>query len=144
MRFGKIILTASAAALATSVMAVGAERQPLDWQAPPRAARRANPVPADDRALAAGREVYQHQCSSCHGAGGHGDGKDAADLTPTPSDLSDGSIAQQSDGALFWKITQGRKPMPSFEKLATETQRWEVVHYIRTLAKAAPPASTQP
>ena len=143
MRVGNLIVVLCLTATGGVALEAGGESLSGGWQAPPRAARRANPVPLDDRSLADGRAVYQHQCLSCHGAGGHGDGKDAADLTPTPSDLCDGSVAQQSDGALFWKITQGRKPMPSFEKLASETQRWEVIHYIRTLSRVAP-ASTRP
>ena len=41
---------------------------------------------------------------------------------------------KHSDGALFWKITQGRPPMTSFRTLLTDDQRWQVVNYIRTLA----------
>src|SRR4051794_40297678 len=35
---------------------------------------RKNPIPADGRSLAAGREVYTANCADCHGAGGKGDG----------------------------------------------------------------------
>ena len=37
-----------------------------------------------------------------------------------------------TDGELFWKITNGRGPMPSRKHLP-ETDRWSVVHYIRSL-----------
>jgi len=109
-----------------------------DWKAPPRAARKTNPIPADDNSIATGKNVYAHQCRSCHGDTGHGDGPRADDLSPSPHDLADPLVVRQSDGALFWKITEGRRPMPSFEKLTSEEQRWHVVNYIRTLA---PPSS---
>jgi mono/diheme cytochrome c family protein len=110
------------------------------WRAPDRAAAKQNPVAADDKSIAAGRDVYLHQCRSCHGDSGHGDGPDAVDITPTPRDLADSRIVEQSDGALFWKITRGKRPMPSFEKLTSENERWEVINYVRTLA----PPSTRP
>ena len=106
-----------------------------DWQAPARAARKKNPIPADDKSIAAGKDVYAHQCRSCHGDRGKGDGPGSKDLNPKPRDLGAQNVADQSDGALFWKITEGKKPMPSFEKTMTEEQRWQVVNYIRTYAK---------
>jgi mono/diheme cytochrome c family protein len=42
----------------------------------------------------------------------------------------------QSDGAIFWKMSEGNTPMPAFQETFTEEQRWQVVHYVRTLAPA--------
>ncbi len=113
-----------------------------EWNAPARAARRKNPQPADEKSLAAGKDVYIKQCLSCHGDHGKGDGPAAANLNPRPHDLGAAKVAAQSDGALFWKITEGKAPMPSFDKLIPEDQRWAVVNYIRTFAPR--PAATQP
>jgi hypothetical protein len=43
-------------------------------------------------------------------------------------------VQSQSDGALFWKITNGNpdRGMPSFSRLP-ELQRWQLVLYIRSL-----------
>jgi len=114
-----------------------------EWKAPARAARKKNPIPADDKSSAAGRDVYVKQCLSCHGETGKGDGTAAKDLDPKPKDLSSPDVQSQSDGTLFWKITTGKKPMPTFEKLTSEDDRWNVVNYIRTLAPtpAKAPAS---
>ena len=130
------------AALAlTSLKLAADETQTTDWQAPARAARKKNPVPADDKSIAAGKEVYIHQCLSCHGTSGHGDGPASKDLNPKPHNLGAPNIAEQTDGALFWKITEGKKPMPSFEKLISEDERWEAINYVRSFA---PPATTKP
>ena len=39
-----------------------------------------------------------------------------------------------TDGELFWKITNGRGAMPAWRQLP-ETERWQIVNYIRTLKK---------
>src|SRR3954471_2326312 len=97
---------------------------------------RKNPIPADGRSLAAGREVYTANCADCHGAGGKGDGKMAKDLKKRPPDLTDPDVANASDDVLFNRISRARKPMPSFEKLLTEEQRWHVVNYVHKLSAA--------
>jgi len=127
-------------ALFVCALATADERE---WKAPLREARRRNPVTANEQSLDAGKRAYTKECLSCHGKTGKGDGPGAADLKLPPSDLSDSSLWTQSDGELFWKITEGRKPMPTFAKLLSDDQRWHVVNYIRTLApKPATQAST--
>ena len=39
--------------------------------------------------LARGRDVYQHNCESCHGAGGEGNGPGAANLHPRAANLTE-------------------------------------------------------
>ena len=105
-----------------------------DWKAPARAARKENPVPSNADSIAAGKAVYLGNCMACHGVTGKGDGPAAAACNPRPKNLSDPKIASQTDGELFWKITEGKKPMPTYEKLLNETQRWQVINYLRMLA----------
>jgi mono/diheme cytochrome c family protein len=111
------------------------------WKAPSFRARKKNPVPADIRSIAEGKKLYIQECLSCHGSSGRGDGQAAKDLDIPPGDLTSPGVAGQSDGALFWKISTGRSPMPTFEPLMTEQQRWQVVNYIRTLAATVPVTS---
>ncbi len=106
-----------------------------DWTAPPFAANKKNPVPSDAKSIAAGKKVYLANCLACHGTQGKGDGPAAAQLQKTPGDLSSDKVQKQTDGALFWKISEGRKPMPTFKKLLSENQRWQVINYVRTLAQ---------
>jgi mono/diheme cytochrome c family protein len=114
-----------------------------DWKAPARAARKQNPVPTSADSVASGKKIYTANCLACHGIAGKGDGPAAIACTPRPKDLSDPKIASQSDGELFWKITEGKKPMPAFETLLSETDRWNAVNYLRVLAPvpSTPPAS---
>jgi len=41
---------------------------------------------------------------------------------------------QQTDGAIFWKISEGNSPMPAFQEAFSDAQRWDIVNYVRTLA----------
>jgi len=103
------------------------------WTAPPSAARKKNPLSPAPEVVSAGREVYAQNCLQCHGEGGRGDGPAGRDLQPLPSDLTDNQVQQESDGALFWKTTSGRKPMPAFRSCLDDRERWEAVTYIRVL-----------
>jgi mono/diheme cytochrome c family protein len=75
----------------------------------------------------------------CHGPAGKGDGPAAATLERNgvrirPGNLSDPKMWQQSDGAIFWKISEGKTPMPAWSQTLSEKQRWQIVNYVRTLA----------
>jgi len=105
------------------------------WTAPPTAAQLKNPLPREDKILKAGRELYLDRCSDCHGDKGKGNGSGAADLEKQPTNFTDTKVHQQSDGELFWKITQGHRPMPGYGKKLTEEQRWQLVHFLRSFAK---------
>ena len=97
-----------------------------------------NPLKGQPDAIAAGKKLYGTYCAVCHGNKGKGDGIAAAGLNPKPADHTSAKVQNQTDGAIFWKITNGRAPiasMASYEKTLTETQRWQLVDFIRTLAK---------
>ncbi len=108
-----------------------------DWRAPPAAANRPNPVPVNANTIALGQKLYTANCFTCHGPNGKGDGPGGAALEKKPADLG-GRIKStgESDGELFWKISEGRAPMITWKTSLSETQRWELVNYIRaTFAK---------
>jgi mono/diheme cytochrome c family protein len=114
------------------------EEQPVSkekWTAPATEARKNNPVAVSESSLAAGQKIYAKRCMECHGKMGNGDGPDAADLGIHPAKLSDPAIRQQTDGELFWKITVGKKPMPNYRTRLSPTDRWNVINYLRTLAR---------
>ncbi len=104
-----------------------------DWKAPPTSVHRPNPVPANSNTIALGQKLYVNNCLMCHGQTGRGDGPGGAALEKKPADLGARIKAGETDGELFWKISEGRSPMASWKSL-TETQRWELVNYIKTLA----------
>jgi mono/diheme cytochrome c family protein len=124
------------------LLATIALAQTDEWNAPARAARKKNPLVVDAETIAVGREIYTKQCAACHGDKGRGDGPIAPHLDPSPRDFAATSVAKQTDGALFWKIGEGHKPMPSFNMQMSEDGRWHVVCYLREVAREA--STTQP
>lgn len=105
-------------------------------KAPGDARERKNPVKRDEAAIAAGGNLYMKLCLECHGPSGKGDGPAAASLPHRPLDLTR-VLKGQTDGEIFWKITRGGGAMSSYEKTLIETERWQVVHYLRSLATPA-------
>ena len=107
--------------------------QSSDWRAPPWAANRPNPVPPNADTIAVGQKLYVANCLGCHGPQGKGDGPAAAVLNKKPANL--GARIEETgerDGELFWKISEGHPPMPSWKVTPlSETQRWQLVNYIR-------------
>ncbi len=151
-RFNQMMTTGWAIAgifvltVALGVSSLLLAREQGGWVAPPEAKNVKNPVPANDTTLAAGKEIYTAKCEECHGEKGDGNGDEAMMYDPKPGDFTDAHMMKEmTDGELFWKITQGKKPMPSFKNRLSEEQRWQVVNYIRTFSKpaASAPAKSQ-
>jgi len=112
-----------------------ADAQSKQWTVPEFAAAMKNPLAGNAASVNKGRTIYKTQCSPCHGDKGKGDGPAAAALTPKPADHTSNALQAESDGSLFYKISEGRKPMPTFKNTLNENQRWAVINYIRTLPK---------
>jgi mono/diheme cytochrome c family protein len=102
------------------------------WQAPASAMATKNPVGTSQTSIAAGQKIYTSNCASCHGPSGNGDGSAAVHLGINPANLSESR--GESDGALFWKITNGKKPMPGYGAKLSASDRWNVINYLKTLS----------
>lgn len=110
------------------------------WNVPPDAKQVKNPVALNARILDSARALYRNDCAKCHGI--NGDGKKPPDsmysYSTKPTNFTDARLVDaMSDGEIFWKITNGRKPMPSFKTRLTDEQRWELVNLIRIFAHPA-------
>jgi len=105
------------------------------WVTPPLARKAKNPVKVTPEGLAAAADIYHENCAPCHGDKGGGDGEMAQYMKKVkPSDLTDAMMmSEMTDGEIFWKMTEGRPPMPPWKDQLTDTQRWQLVNYLRTL-----------
>ena len=108
------------------------------WRAPAPANSRSNPLTDKPDTAAGGKKLFVRHCAECHGSDG------AGLMNKRSADFRLAIVQEQSDGTLFWKITNGNAGtgMPSFSKLP-ELQRWQLVLFIRTL-KGTGAASADP
>jgi mono/diheme cytochrome c family protein len=133
LRLRKILFAALLGLIALSVVLGVTHRG--QWNIPEEAKRRQNPIQPSPRTLAEARNLYSDNCERCHGKTGKGDGPDATKYYTAPKDLTDRTrMSTQSDGELFYKISEGRRPMPEFKTKLTEQQRWQLVLLMRSLA----------
>lgn len=106
------------------------------WTAPAEANGYKNIKPQNSVSIAAGKKVYNKYCVLCHGEKGAGDGPSAKTMMISPATFTDKArMDKQSDGALAWKILNGRGPMPSWAPVLKEDQIWNVINYIRQFTK---------
>lgn len=84
-----------------------------------------NPFRGDAQAVAAGGELFQAHCATCHGHRGEG---------ATGPDLSHGSYGVgDRDEDLHAMVMRGRDVMPGFRRTLGEENVWRVVTFIRSL-----------
>lgn len=108
-----------------------------EWKAPGDAKKVKNPLAdkkKDAKVLADGKKLADVNCASCHGPKGMGDGPAAAALNPKPANWTSDKVSKETDGELFWKISNGRGAMPPWKHLP-EKDRWTLINYIRSLHK---------
>lgn len=104
------------------------------WPVPDKNAKMVSPVKSSAASIAEGKALWVKHCQSCHGKAGHGDGTKAASLKTEPGNFATPAFQKQSDGTLFYKISEGREDMPSFKKKLPEAEDiWNLVVYVRTL-----------
>lgn len=103
------------------------------WKAPSFADNVTNPFKSNADVSRLGKNIFNNQCATCHGISGKGNGPAAFSLNPKPANLTSSVVQKQSDGAIFWKISNGNSPMPTFKYSLSEQQRWGLVNYIREL-----------
>ena len=117
-----------------ALMSFVSKSQNDPWPVPDKYKNMPNPVKSDAASIANGKALYTQHCKSCHGTKGKGDGPKAAQLDTECGDFTKPDFVKETDGALFYKTSEGRKDMPSFKKkIADQNDIWAVINYMRTL-----------
>jgi mono/diheme cytochrome c family protein len=94
----------------------------------------------DQATAAAGKQIFDTDCSPCHGTDGKGDGPAASSQNPKPADLA-GLESNFTDSYMFWRISKGgampplNSQMPTWKSTLSEDQIWQVITYLRTFNK---------
>ncbi len=106
------------------------------WKAPAEADTLKSPVAFTPQVIREGEKLFSTYCVSCHGKNGLGDGSPGK-FNPPPANFHSQRVADQKDGALFWKLTNGRGiSMPSYKAIFSDEQRWQLIAYVRQFAKS--------
>jgi mono/diheme cytochrome c family protein len=97
----------------------------------PEEARSGNPVAASEESVARGRELYEQNCTQCHGVTGRGDGPLADTLSIPPADFKQ-HVPFHTDLFFFEVITRGfGDVMPPFGEQFSEEDRWNLINFLR-------------
>jgi len=105
-----------------------------------------NPVAGTVTSVEAGRVAYQANCAACHGVDARGGGPQAGTTAIQPPSLI-AHLEGHADGDLFYWISNGMPGgMPEWADKLSETDRWNLVNYLRAIngrspITAVPPAS---
>ncbi len=128
------------AALLMAAATLSSQGTPITATTPKRggnaeAAKIRNPVPSTAESVAAGRRSYSRLCVRCHGPAGKGDGGGAG-AGGQPADLTDAKWDfGGSDGEIFTVLRDGTSAdMESYAERINDTEMWNLVNYIRSLA----------
>ena len=110
---------------------------------PVKAARELNPVKPTSDSIAEGKKIYTYDCATCHGVSGDGKTDIAKDLKIP--DLTDPTLQKdRTDGELFYILKNGHGDMPPEGDRAKPERLWDLVNYVRSLARKQPPADQKP
>jgi mono/diheme cytochrome c family protein len=102
------------------------------WEIPADKKNVKSPISETPESTETGKDLYQTNCKPCHGDPGM---NNAREMAPKPPDFASTYFQSRTEGEIFYKITAGRGPMPGFEKILNENQRWSLAVYAKSLGK---------
>jgi molybdopterin-containing oxidoreductase family membrane subunit len=103
------------------------------WVVPVERKAKLSETKFTDEMTKSGTQLYQTNCKSCHGDPGK---NNVTKLTPPPPDPVSEKMQQNTDGELYFKIQEGRGPMPSFKNALTSSEVWQVISFVRSFNKS--------
>lgn len=106
-------------------------------------------TPNNGANLVAGAEIYRDQCATCHGIHGRPSSFGAHMYPPAPplweKHEDNDAVGVSDDPAYetYWKVSNGIRltGMPSFKRVLTNTQIWQVSQLVAAANKPLPQAA---
>ncbi len=128
----KVIKTGKALGVIALFLILPAVSFAQQWTVPAEKKSRLSESKFTSETLKQGTQVYQINCKSCHGDPGK---NNVTKLVPVPPDPVSPQMQQNTDGEIYFKVQEGRGPMPSFMNSLTSIEIWQVICYIRSFNK---------
>ena len=94
--------------------------------------------PSSAASIARGQVLFHERCVSCHGQTGNGGGPVGRYFPPAP-DLGYAGIQARPDGYIYGTIVLGGRAMPIMREGLSQTDLWDLVHFVRTVKPKVTP-----
>lgn len=122
-----------------------AQKPPSYAVIPAEAARQPNPVKPSPESIARAKKWWTMDCAMCHGANGDGKGDVAKDMKLQIANFTNpDTLKGRTDGELFYIIKNGHEDMPPEGPRVKTEENWDLVNYVRSLAKKKSDAEPKP
>ncbi len=119
------------------------QKTPTYSAIPVEATRQPNPVKSTPESLTRAKKWWTLDCSMCHGKDGNGKGETATEMKLKIVDFTDSAtLKDRTDGEIFYIIKNGHEDMPPEGQRIKTEENWDLVNYVRSLAKKQP--ATEP
>lgn len=96
-----------------------------------------NPFPITQEGLERGKQLYTIYCAICHGDKGDGNGYlisgPQSKYLAQPANFLDSQFVHSNNGRFYHAIMYGKNVMGSHADKLSFEERWQVIHYIRSL-----------
>lgn len=106
-----------------------------------------DPLPFTQENKEIGKKLYNIHCANCHGETGDGQGNlivlengNDGPYTAVPPSYKT-RLLEITDGHLFYAVSYGKGMMGGYGYSLSVTERWQVIHYIKSLAGIEPIAA---
>ncbi len=107
-----------------------------EWIVPANVKNTVNPQGYNLENVKKGKELYIKNCKSCHGDPGK---HNVLPLVPPPVDITTEKMQKNTEGEIFYKITNGRGAMPQYKATISDDDRWRIVNYITNFSPKKQP-----
>lgn len=112
---------------------------------PVQAVKQANPVKSGPESIGRAKKWWTLDCAMCHNTSGDGKGETAKDMKLTIADFTDpATLKDRTDGEIFYIIKNGHEDMPPEGQRVKVEENWDLVNYVRSLAKKKLEAEQKP
>ena len=121
------------------------QKTPTYAAIPVAAINQPNPVKSSPESLARAKKWWTLDCAMCHGTDGNGKGETAVEMKLKLADFTDpATLKDRTDGEIFYIIKNGHNDMPPEGQRIKTEENWDLVNYVRSLAKKQPAAEQKP
>ena len=143
-----VLLFAVAAAFQSSssgAQNAAAQNAPSFSAIPVDAAKAQNPVKSSPESLTRAKKWWGLDCAMCHDATGNGQGETAKEMKLKLVDFTDPkTLKERTDGEIYYVIKNGHNDMPAEGPRIKTEEGWDLVNYVRSLAKSKDPSDIKP